>query len=200
MKNQKTIIIAAAAAILVILVIIFSLNKSGTNKSEQSGVATGDHPYNFKGKCPGETTTETMADDMMAGIIEKDKEYKLVHSYYWCNQVERGDIVSLQFSSQLDPVVRKVYGIPGDKFEVSFNKKQNAWNIEINGDLIEMDGQPYYFGGKMPPPLKMLEKSRSGILGDREIILFGNKSQGFADSAVLGVVHLNDVVGKVILE
>ena len=59
---------------------------------------------------------------------------------------------------------------------------------------------PYFFGAsnpKLPPPLKLLEKSRDGTLLDREIIIFSEVPPGNRDSGTLGVVNLNDVVGKV---
>src|SRR5258708_5879550 len=68
------------------------------------------HPYDFAGPCPGKTVTKKMEDVYMRGVIEKDEEYKLIDDYYWCNDVNRGDIILYRFSMQREPVVRRVVG------------------------------------------------------------------------------------------
>ena len=197
MKVGSKFYLGAATAIILVVSAYFILNKKNPEP-----VKPKKHPYDFSGPCPGETKNQKMTDVYMRGVLEQNQVYKLATNWYWCNPVEREDLVLLKFSQSLDPVVRSVYGIPRDKFKVVFNKKQSAWNVEINGDLVEFNGQPYYFGSgdpKLPPPLKLLEGSRKGLLLDREIIVFSSFPPGDRDSGTLGVVNLNDALGKVIL-
>lgn len=158
------------------------------------------HPYDFSGPCPGEVKTEKMNDNLMNGVIAEGENYKLITNYYWCNPVKNGDLVLLRFSQAFEPVVRRVYAIPGDEFKVYFNKSQGSWNVDVNDEVVTIRKAPYFFGAgdsKLPPPLKLLEVSRQGTLLDREIIIFSETPPGIRDSGTLGVVNLNDVVGKV---
>lgn len=155
------------------------------------------HPYDFSGPCPGETTTEKMNDIYMRGILEKDQEYKLEHNWYWCKPVERGDLVLLKFSDKFPPIVRKVYGIPKDKFEVVYDKSHMSWKIKIQNEWLSVNNEIYYFGTAAKTLLKQYEEGRHGILGEREILVFTNIHPGITDSTTLGIVNLNDVVGRV---
>jgi len=158
------------------------------------------HPYDFAGPCPGKTLTKKMQDVYLRGILEKDEEYQLIQDWYWCNEVKRGEVILFKYSDQQPPVVRKVYGVPGDKFEVIFDEDMNAWKVKIAGKIHMHGDKPFTFGGEEKPVLKLLEESRNGVLGPREIIIFASFPPGETDSSILGVVNLNDVVGKVVLK
>ncbi len=196
MKKQKYLV-ALIIISLLSTVGYFTLYRPKTSKVISH---SGKHPYDFSGPCPGETKSLKMNDVYMRGILEEGQDFNLIMNWYWCNPVKNGDLVYLKFAQGLEPVVRKVYGIPDDEFKVIFNKHQKAWNVQIGEELVMHKDQPYAFGTndpKIPPPLKLLENSRDGVLLDREIIVFSAFPPGDRDSGTLGVVHLNDVIGKV---
>jgi hypothetical protein len=194
LKNKYLLLGIGLCLVVISALAYLLLQKSHSPK------ASAKHPYDFSGPCPGEVKTLKMDDDSMIGIIDSGTSYKLTSDWYWCHPVKRGDLVLLRFSHSMDPVVRKVYGVPDDEFKVTFNKSQAAWNVEIESQKVEVKGAPYFFGSNSssaPPLLKLLENSREGVLLDREIIVFSSTPPGNKDSGTLGVVNLNDVVGKV---
>jgi len=158
------------------------------------------HPYDFSAPCPGKEKTIKMNDNYMIGAVEFGQELKLIPNWYWCHPAGRGDLVLLRFAPNLEPVVRRIYAVAGDEFQVTYNKMQGAWNIEVNHQKLKLNGQDYFFGAnseQTPPLLKLLESSRKGVLLDREIIVFSSRPPGNRDSGTLGVVNLNDVIGKI---
>lgn len=201
MDNKEKGILAFLVFILVSGTLYFFWHKGSksgpVNTAPQETTTPQHHPYDFTGPCPGPDEKRKMTDGFMKGILEKDQEYTLATNWYWCNQLERNDLVLLKFAPGLDPVVRRAIGIPGDKFQVTFDKKNKNWNLKINGKLIMSEEKPYFFGAEMPPPLKLLEESRKGVLQNREFIMLSTFPPGDADSGRLGVVNLNDALGKV---
>lgn len=154
------------------------------------------------GPCPGETVTLTMDDVYMAGMIEQGEKFKAVMNYYSCNPLKRGDAILMHLSASMDPVVKIVRGLPGDRFELKKDGQGQGWNVVINGDVIQWEEgkRPYFFGGKQPPTLALYEKNRKGVLGPDEIIILGTRPPGNNDSGLFGVFSVNDILGKVSIE
>jgi hypothetical protein len=152
------------------------------------------------GPCPGERVRLVMGDVYMRGIIEEGEKFDVIMNYYACNPFKRGDYILQHLSASMDPVVKILRGLPGDKFELSKDSGGRGWNLVINGDPVmwEAENKPYFFGGKQAPTLALYEKSRKGILGADEIIILGNWPPGNNDSGIFGVFSINDVLGKVI--
>ena len=63
-----------------------------------------------------------------------------------------------------------------------------------------MNGERYSFGGERPPPLKLAEESRKGIVGNGEVILFSSFPPGDRDSGTFGMISTVDIVGKAIVK
>gem|GEM_PF-4144637 len=203
MKKVETLLVAILIIVLAQLAYLFlrpkknNINLTPKTTEEQANTPLEKHPYDFSGPCPGKIETRKMMDGSMKGLLEENMEYKLTLDYYWCNKAEKGDIVLLRWAQSQEPVVRKVFGVEGDHFQVIFDKKNKNWNLKINDKWVMDQKSPLGFGGEMPPPLKLLETSRKGVLGKRELIVFAPGAFGTHDSILLGVVNLNDVVGKV---
>lgn len=149
--------------------------------------------------CPGETFEFTVNDANMAGIVEQGATVRVVKNFYRCNPIEKGDVVLYRFSELRDPVVRIARAVPGDMFKLMRTKDKTAWNIEINEEVLELDGKPFRFGSDATPVLSLYEKSSMGKLDEKTIILFGVNPPYENDSTTLGALSISDVVGKVLL-
>jgi hypothetical protein len=138
-----------------------------------------------KGPCPGKEEK----------FQAEGKSYRLLTNWYACHPVERGDLVYLRFSDRLDPVVRRVYGIPKDHFKVTADKAHRAWNLLINEKMVvDQQTKPRFFGAEKPPLLSLYEKTE---LKPGTFIVFAEASPGSQDSGTLGVVNSDDFLGKV---
>lgn len=148
------------------------------------------------GACPGPLQLLKMNDTTMTGIFELGQKLELLPNWYACKPIHRGESVYYQFTSTHDPVVRVVAAVPGDRFKIVENSLHQAWSIEINGELYQAGGAPYYFGrAGVRPALSLYEKN--GALGAEEVILFSNLPPGGNDSGIFGIASIDDLLGRV---
>ena len=183
-KNKKISLVLVVLA--GVLFAIFLLNQFFPRVEKRTLVSD---EARRRGPCPGETKR----------IDGNGKSYQLLPNWYSCHEVARGDLVYLRFSDQLAPVVKTVYGVPGDHFKLLPDKDHQAWNIEINDKLLVTgdDKKPHFFGQKVPTLLNLYEKTQKGTLQPKNFIVFSENSPGDADSGTLGVVNVDDFIGKV---
>jgi hypothetical protein len=149
------------------------------------------------GSCPGVTQTLDVKDSFMPKHFPLGAKFKLLANWYACHEVERGDQIYLRYSFKFDPVIRTVYGVPGDKFEIFKDPIHAAWNISING--ARMEDAPnflHFFGNENPPLLSLYVKSGKGVLEPKNYIVFSETSPGAFDSGTLGLVNVDDFLGK----
>ena len=148
--------------------------------------------------CVKSTDIIVSNDATMAGLIELNARVKVYRGYYGCNMVERGDMVLFQFSKSIPPVVRIIYGLPGDKFKLTKNAA-DQWRIDINGTVVSGSAGEYTIASNSIPPLKTYEISRRGVLKENEYILFADQSPAISDSSNLGIITKDKIVGKALL-
>ncbi len=149
--------------------------------------------------CVKETKIVTVQDEHMSGLFEKNASAQILENFYNCNEVRRGDFAWYRFSPQIDPVIRIVKGLPGDKYmltEYTDKEKKGKWTISINGETVKNNDQEYYIQSNTVPPLKTYELSRGGVLGPDEYILLSNVPPGLSDSSNLGLIDKKSLAGK----
>ncbi|MBC7397995.1 MAG: hypothetical protein H7333_11180 [Bdellovibrionales bacterium] len=193
--NKKITLGVLALAIAILAVILMrSANKGG----EDAGNTFVDEQKRMSGPCPGTTEIIEMKDSAMPKSMPVGKKFKLLPNWYTCHEVKQGDLVYFRFSSSIDPVVRKVAGVPGKDFKLIQNKKDKNWNIEIDGDLLKDPGKDaHFFGSEHQTLIGLYEKSNKGKLMPRNYLVFSEESPGEKDSGTLGVVNSDDFLGKV---
>ncbi len=187
-KQQQTIIgivvlIAVAAA-----VVIYFLTGGKNHVSTQVTTPLGT--------CEESEDTFKVADNFMVPTHKEGDEVDVTYGYYPCHPVERDQLVIYKKSQLSDPVMRIVRGVPGDEYKL-IKTKENTWQIEINGDLLEVNGEPYHFGSNNPPVLSLSEKATHGVLGPTHVLIFSMVPPGYDDSGVVGVISIVDLIGKV---
>lgn len=169
------------------------------NSPKKIQISADDHElYKFNPeKCPAETRNLIMDDVYMRGIIEKGSDFVAAMNWYACHQPARGDVVLYRFSRKLPPAVKRVVAIPGDTISVKPDEQGNGWNLYVNNLRIESEGQAYFFGGKVPPPIKLYEMANAGVLAKDKVIVLSSFPPGDLDSSIFGVVSIEDIVAKI---
>jgi hypothetical protein len=147
--------------------------------------------------CVTEEVKTVMKDSHLNGLINKNDPIKVLKDFYNCNSVKRKDLVYFRISPPIEPAVRVVYGLPGDKFRVEETDIKNQWHLFINDQRIEVGGSPYYIQSRHTPPLKTYQASRKGVLGENEYIILSNVPPGLSDSSNLGLIKSSSFEGKV---
>ena len=149
--------------------------------------------------CVQEQKTFQMEDTYLAGLIDKGETLKALIGFYNCNPVQHGDLVYFRISPPINPVVRIVHGLPGDRFELIKGSEEEHWNIKINGHLIMSGETPYFIKSRHTPPLKTYEMARNGKLGKGEYIILSNVPPGLSDSSNLGIIKKSSFEGRVLI-
>ncbi len=168
------------------------------NSPKKEGNPTPQELYAFDTeKCPGQTVQMSMTDVYLRGILERGEKFSALINWYRCNSIERGDLVLYRFAHDRDPVVRKIYGVPGDKIVVDFHKGLKAWTLKINDEEVQATDGPYFFGGEVPPPLANYAKDHDGTLQPGDVILLSSFPPGSEDSSIFGAIALVDIIAKV---
>jgi hypothetical protein len=190
MKQTKLYIGVGVA--LALMTGVYLLLPRALKRPNSSNMTTGS-----KAPCPGETITAEMKDPYMKGIIEPGETFKVITRWYACHPAQKNEIVYYRFSSAQTPVARIVRATEGDTFHLQLDKNHRGWNLLINGETIQYNSEPYFFGAETPPPLFLFEKSRHGIVGPHEAIVLSSWPPGDTDSSLFGLVNSVDFVGKV---
>jgi len=154
--------------------------------------------YNYNPNlCPGETIPFQMNDSYLRGLLEKGTKVQVRINWYACHPIERNDLVLFRYSEFEDPVIRRVVGIPSDRFQSVFQKKNRSWQLLINDFPVFAVKGEYFYGDDDVPLLALAEKDKRNVLGPDDVIIFSSFPPGHKDSGELGLVSIKDLVGKV---
>lgn len=151
----------------------------------------------LQGGCAIEEKTIVADDPEMKGLVEPGKKLTLSSGWYQCHPLVDGDLVLYRYSSSADPVIRIVRAVEDDKIKLSVDKKYQAWNLLVNGDMVMgVNKEPYHFGNSNPSMLSLYMESRKKGLLPGDVILFASQNSGHKDSGAFGIANVKDVVGK----
>jgi hypothetical protein len=198
-KNDKRNLIIGLIIIIILAIVAFWIfKKNGPGEAEVGPPI----PHKIRGgPCPGEVKEFTQDDVYMRGLLEQGQKFKVIMNYYDCNPPKKGDLVLFSFSDQMQPVVKVIRAVQGDKYKLTVDKKYHAWDIWINGEQLfslTNPSQPYFMGtSDSKHPLHLYEGPRKGVLQQNEVILLSSFPPGDKDSGIFGLFNLVDVLGKV---
>lgn len=154
--------------------------------------------YNFNPNlCPGDLISLSMADRQLTGILEEGSKVSVRLNWYACNPVYRGDLVLYRYSEFENPVIRRVVGKPSDSFNLVYQENKGGWQLFINNQPVKGIGGDYILEGQNPPALALAEKDKRGVLGPEDAIIFSSIPPGDKDSGTIGIVSIQDLIGKV---
>jgi hypothetical protein len=151
--------------------------------------------------CVKEKVIVKANDDYMNGVVNKDARAELLSDYYQCNPVKNGDLVYYKFSDQIAPVIRRVHGVPGNRYSLEpITEQKGQWSIQINDEKLVSGGKPYVILSNSVPPLQTYSLSRGGVLKEDEYILLAHVSPAVSDSSNLGLVKKSEIIGKIVVK
>ena len=144
--------------------------------------------------CSEKSYIESYNDPYMDQIIPPQTRLKLFKNYYDCNSVKKGDLALFKYSEYVEPVVRKVVGVPGDSFDLT-DLKDGFWALSINGELFPSETNPYKVKADFPPPLKTFVETGHKVLKEGEFIVISSKWPSLNDSGNYGIIKIDQLVG-----
>lgn len=152
--------------------------------------------------CVKETYAIPKADNHMGQLVAAGQIITVYTHYFECNKAERGQLVFYKIAEGIEPVVRVIQGLPGDKYALAeIPGQKGKWSIAINGKaLIADDGQPYFIESSTVPPLRTYQISRRDQLGEDEYIILSKVPPGLSDSSNLGLVSKKSFIGLAIVK
>lgn len=164
---------AYALAILFILGVIISLMVM----SEQI-VTTKDNSSN--------KITVTIVGDSMEPTLHNGEQVTLKYD----KNIERLDIVAVNFSRQKDAQVKRVIGLPGDKLEIIDN------TLAINGEKFEEDylSEPFEIIS-LGILAQQLEENR---IPKGYFLVLGDNRRNSLDSRTYGLILEEQIIGKIV--
>lgn len=203
--NKFNLAIGVATLLAIAMGAFFYMRTSDSLAPEVK--APDDKPlYAFdKTICPGQKVELEMADVYMRGLVEQGQRFAATLNWYSCNQPKRGDIILYRLSHKMNPVVKRIVAVPGDKIRLLKDERLGAWTIAINGAnqfyKAGRESKPYFFGtAEVTPPLGLYAEQNRGIVGPNEVLVLSSFPPGDADSGTLGAINISDIIAIVDLD
>ena len=139
----------------------------------------------------------TVRGDSLQGVLNASDEINAAPDYYQCHEIERNDVILYQYAGNPVPIVKIVKGIPGDTFEL--RERDGNFELFINDQLVKTStGKPYSFGSRAKRMLALYERDYKNKIPEKAYLILGNLTKGSLDSSRFGLVHEQDILGKVI--
>ena len=139
-----------------------------------------------------------LRDDQLYPLLRKGETVRIKVGYYSCHRPQRGELVYYRFSPLMEPVVRVLRALPGDRYGVVPHSERRGWSVKIQGDLMKTGGKDHYFGVPAAAPiLKLFEGQNQGTLKPNEVLVFSLSMPGDTDSGAFGVANMADMLGRI---
>lgn len=129
------------------------------------------------------TVSTTVNGSSMEGLLWQDQPLDV--RSLGCGMPERYDYVVFRLKGENDPIIKQLWGQPGDTIEVMDNGRLKVNAVEVTTPF----GRPYVLLGSARTRLKKITNPIDGFL------LLGHP--GSVDSAKVGLVAKEDILGFV---
>jgi len=128
----------------------------------------------------------------MEPLLADGTYVKGLAGYYECNEVQKGEIVILEFKSRKESFVKKIIGIAGDKIEFAGEQ------LKLNGEILKNSGGETYAFSEASRRIITASLNNGIILEGRYFILGEEKGPSAYDSRQFGLVEKEHLKGRVI--
>ena len=150
-------------------------------------------------ECVTSESLEIVNGDSMEPLLMNGQSVRVLYGYYNCNEINREDIIIINYSGSSDPLVKSVKAVENDRFHLL--NVESGWNIMVNGEILKnSQGIPYSIskGGKDMISIYLQSYNNTIPLG--AYLVLGEKSSGSVDSTKFGLIGKEDILGKIITE
>ena len=152
---------------------------------------------NGSGACRTTSENRQVRGLSLAGVLPEGTQVKLINNYYACHDPSHGEIVAYRAPGRSEPVVKVVYGIPGDQFNVMKTPEGNR--ILINGQVARNStGVPYSLSQNRYNFLQLYTRQYPSGIPPESYILLGDIPGGSVDSILFGFIPHEKLIGKII--
>ena len=115
-----------------------------------------------------------------------------LEGYYNCNEIERNEVVILEFQTREESFVKRIAAVPGDILEFQGNY------LKLNGEILKNSAnEPYLFNERSQRILGIPLKD-SKVPEGRYLILGEEQDPNAYDSRQFGLVEKAHIKGRVI--
>jgi len=140
--------------------------------------------------------------DSLRPILEPGQKITHLINYYDCFDIKRDDIIIYPYPGEPDDaIIKLIKGLPGDSFHLRREQITGRWSIIINDEvLINSQGTRYNLAHGEHEMLHLYAQSYAksdGLIPKDTYLILGNLPQGSIDSTRFGLVHKDDILGKV---
>lgn len=189
---KKFNLIFTIICVLLFLFFVFTFRKlDGLNSSFDNDRFSFNQSVDIEKEVCYKNQTIVVEGSSMSPLIRDVEELIEQVGYYNCNQVQRGDVITYNYSGNENLLIKQIKAVENDTFEYR-NKK-----IYINNQTLKNSvGDEYVIDSKM---LKLYADSYPIIPKDTYLIL-GDNTKSSLDSSEFGLVDISDIVGRVVLE
>ncbi len=134
----------------------------------------------------------------LTGVLPDGSSAVILHSFYNCHPVIRGDLVAYQYGGDPEPVVKIVFGLSGDKISLR-PVASGTWHLIMNDLVSETPaGIPYLINEEGYRVLSLYVSDYKGVIPSGALLLLGSLPDGSFDSRNFGLVSTSDLLGKVV--
>ncbi len=134
----------------------------------------------------------------MSPVLEEGEEIFYDKEYYKKNPIQSDDIVIIGFDWREKPIVKFVRGIPGDGIALEKGDGENYF-VLINGERIKnSEGEEYSLSYTKSRMIDLYARDYAGIIPNDAYFILGNSTSGTQDSTQFGLIHKDNIIGKVI--
>ncbi len=149
--------------------------------------------------CVTETKEEVVQGSSMEPLIHNGEMITASFGYYNCHQFERNDLVIFNLPSRHDPIIKRLVGLPGDKF--GLREENGSWLIIINDMvLVNSTQKPYTLSEQRKTILAINANDYGGVIPPNALIVVGDDPNGTIDSTLFGLLNTQTIVAKAILK
>lgn len=149
-------------------------------------------------KCAEKKVVMYVRGDSMKGLFKQEDEITVDMEYYKCHAPKRSDIVVVNKKGFPAPIIKNLFVLPGDHFELKGNEKDGA-ELLVNKKPLENGlGQIFRFKDNAYKMLKIYQDQFKGHMPEKNYFIFGTKGNGSRDSSKFGPVQLEEISGKVL--
>ena len=165
--------------------------------SQELNIHANSVKYNANPNCNTRLESFIVRGDSMAGILESGQKVIVSIRHYECAEIQKGDIILYNYSGNEVPLIKIVFGLPGDHFYLTQNN--DSWSIVINDKAVTNSKNETYVIDKHGYSLFALYwQDYKGMIPKDAFLLLGNRASGSLDSSRFGLVHKSTIIGKVL--
>lgn len=196
LENRRLLVIVL---VLIGIVLIFlSILKLNSNKYEfKEFLKEGSTNSLDRFNCEITEKELVVRGNSLAPLINDGDKIKILENYYNCNEAKKDDIVVYKYFGSIEPLIKIIKGLPGDKLEIIKNNN-DGWNIVINGNILKnSENEAYLLNESEYRILSLYINDYDGIIPDSAYLILSNSAVGGLDSRRFGLVGKSDFLGRV---